>query len=47
MNLTELGSLSDPFTGMVVKFANGYRLHVTQRVTLTWKRQLQRFRAAS
>lgn len=33
MNLTELGGLSDPFTGVVVKFPNRYRLHVTQRVT--------------
>lgn len=33
VNLTELGGLSDPFTSAVVKFADCYRLHVTQRVT--------------
>ena len=33
VDLTELGSLSDPFPGVVVKFANAYRLHVTHRVT--------------
>ncbi len=33
VNLTELGGLSDPFTGVVVKFANRYRLHVTHCVT--------------
>jgi hypothetical protein len=33
VNLTELGGLSDPFTSIVVKFADRYCLHVTQRVT--------------
>ena len=33
VNLAELGGLSDPFTGVVVKFPDGYRFHVTQRVT--------------
>ena len=33
VNLTELGGLSDPFTGFVMKFADRYRLHVTQCVT--------------
>ena len=35
VNLTELGGLSDPFTSLVVKLADRYRLHVTQSVTLT------------
>ena len=33
MDLTEFGGLSDPFTSVVVKFADRYRLHVTHRVT--------------
>jgi hypothetical protein len=33
VNLTELGGLSDPFTSVVVKFADRYRLHVTHCVT--------------
>ena len=33
VNLTELGGLPNPFTSVMVKFADGYRLHVTQRVT--------------
>ena len=33
VNLTELGGLSNPFTGVVVKFADRYRLHVTRFVT--------------
>lgn len=33
VNLAELGGLSDPFTSVVVKLANRYCLHVTQRVT--------------
>ena len=35
MDLTKFGGLSDPFTSVVVKFADRYRLHVTHRVTLT------------
>ena len=44
MDLTEFGGLSDPFTSVVVKFADAYRLHVTQRVTSTRKCQFRRLR---
>jgi hypothetical protein len=45
VNLTELRGLPKPLARIVVKFANGYRLHVTHRVTLTWNCQFQRLRA--
>ena len=33
MNLAEPGCLPDPLAGVVVKFPDRYRLHVTHRVT--------------
>lgn len=33
VNLTELRSFSDPLASVVVKFPNGYRLHVTHCAT--------------
>ena len=45
MNFADFGGLPKPFASIVVKFANSYRLHVTQRVTLTWNCQFQRVRA--
>jgi len=42
MNFADFGGPPKPFARIVVKFANGYRLHVTHRVTLTWNGQFQR-----